>query len=49
MVRVLCIGALEVDCARVVDILVLGRVFVVEVAEGVGLVVGCFVRRSWWK
>ena len=48
VVRVLCIGALEVDCARVVHILVLGRVFVVEVAEGVELVVGCFVRLVLW-
>ena len=43
VVGVLCIGALEVDCARVVDILVLGGVFMVEVAEGVELVVGCVV------
>ena len=48
VVRVLCIGALEVYCARVVDILVLGRVFVVEVAEGVEVVVGCFVRLVLW-
>ena len=45
VVRVLCIGLLEVDCAGVVDFLVLGAVFVVEVVEGVELVVGCVVRR----
>ena len=33
------------DCVRVVEILVLGAVFVVEVVEGVELVVGCVVRR----
>ena len=33
------------DCAGVVDILVLGEVFVVEVVEGVELVVGFVVRR----
>ena len=42
---VLCVGAVEVDCAVVVDILVLGEVFMVEVVEGVELmvrvVVGC--------
>ena len=30
VVGVLCIGVLEVDCAGVVDILVLGGVFMVE-------------------
>ena len=34
----LCIRVLEVDCVEVVEILVLGAVFVVE---GVELVVGC--------
>ena len=48
VVGVLCMGALEVDCAGVVDILVLGGVFVVEVAEGVELVVGCVVRLVLW-
>ena len=41
VVGVLYIEALEVDCAGVVDILMLGGVFMVEVAEGVELVVGC--------
>ena len=44
VVGVLRIGALEVDCAGVVDILVLGGAFMVEVAERVELVVGCVVR-----
>ena len=55
MVRVLCVlcvGAVEVDCAVVVDILVLGEVFMVEVVEGVELmvrvVVGCSVRLGLW-
>ena len=50
----LCIGVLEVDCVAVVESLVLGAVFVVEVlgavfvvevVEGVELVVGCVVER----
>ena len=41
MVGVLCIGAVEVDYTGVVDIMVLGGVFVVDVVEGVELVVGC--------
>ena len=45
MVGVFCIGVLEVDCVEVVDILVLGAVFVVEVVERGELVVGCVVRR----
>ena len=45
MVGVLCIGVLEVDCVGVVDIFVFGAVFVVEVVEGVELVVGCVVKR----
>ena len=48
MVRVLCIGAVEQDCQRVVDILVLGGVFMVQVVEGVELEVGCFVRLVLW-
>ena len=36
MVGGLCIGVVEVDCAGVVDMLVLGRVFVVEVMEWSG-------------
>ena len=43
-VGVLCIRAVEVEFAVVVDILVLGGVFVVEVVEGEELVVGCVVR-----
>ena len=45
VVRVLCMGVLEVDCVGVIDALVLGAVFVVQVVEGVELVVGCVVRR----
>ena len=48
VVRVLCIGALEVDCAGGVDVLVFGGVFMVEVVEGVELVVGCVVRLVLW-
>ena len=44
VVEVLGIEVLEVDCIGVVDILVLGEVFVVEVVEGVELVVGCVAR-----
>ena len=47
MVGVLCIRVLEVDCAGVVDILVLGEVFVVEVVEGLELVVRVVVRCEW--
>ena len=43
-----CMGALEVDCAKVIDIQVLAEVFVVEVAEGVELVVGSVVRLVLW-
>ena len=43
MVGVLCMGVLEVDSVGMVDILVLGAVFVL-VVEGVELVVGCVVR-----
>ena len=35
-------------CVGVIDILVLGRVFVVEVGKGVVLVVGCVVRLVLW-
>ena len=45
MVGVLCMGVLGVDCVGVVDALVLGEVFMVQVVEGVVLVVGCVVRR----
>ena len=48
VVGVLCIRALEVDCAGVVHILMLGGVFMVEVAEGVELAVGCVVRLVLW-
>ena len=36
MVGVLCIGALKMGCTGVVDIMVLGGVFMVEVVEGGG-------------
>ena len=45
VVGVLCIGAVEMEWAGVVDILVLDGVFMVDVVEGVELVVGCVVRR----
>ena len=45
VVRVSCMGVLEVDCVGVIDALVLGAVFMVQVVEGVELVVGCVVRR----
>ena len=41
VVGVLYIGAVEVGCIGVVDIMVLGGDFLVEVVEGVELVVGC--------
>ena len=44
VVGVLCIGEVEADCTGVVDILVLGGIFMVEVVEEVELVVGCVVR-----
>ena len=44
ILRVLCIEAVEMDCTGVVDIMVLGWVFMVEVVQGVELVVGCVVR-----
>ena len=44
VVGVLGIEVLEVNCVGAVDILMLGAVFVVEVVEGVELVVGCVVR-----
>ena len=48
VVGVLCIGVLEVEFVGVVDILVLGAVFIVEVVEGVELVVRCVLRRVLW-
>ena len=48
VVGVLCMGMVEVDCTGVVDIMVLGGVFLVEVVEGVELVVGCVVRLVLW-
>ena len=36
------------DCAGGVDVLVLAGVFMVEVVEGVKLVVGCVVRLVLW-
>ena len=44
VVEILCIRVVEVDCTEVVDILVLGGVFVVKMVEKMGLVVGCVVR-----
>ena len=38
----------EVDCTGVVDIKLLLGVFMVEVVEGVELVVGCVVRLVLW-
>ena len=49
VVKVLCIGTLEVDCAGGVDVLVLSGVFMVEVAEGVELVVEYVVRLVLWR
>ena len=46
VVGVLWIGAVEEDCEGMVDILVLGGVFVVEVVEGVEP--GCVVRLLLW-
>ena len=48
VVGVLCIGAVEVDCTGMVDILMLGGVFIEEVVEGVELVLGCVVRLVLW-
>ena len=47
VVGVLCIGAVEVDCTGVVNIMVLGGVFVVEVVEGVEMVVASPVVYKW--
>ena len=49
VVGVLRIGTVEVDCTGVVDFMVLGGVFVVEMVEGVELVVGCVVRLVLWR
>ena len=48
VVGVFCIGVLEVEFVGVVDILVLGAVFMLEVVEGVELVVRCVLRRVLW-
>ena len=48
VVGVLCIGAVEVDCIGVVDILVFSGFFVIEVLEEVELVVGCVVGIVLW-
>ena len=45
VVEVLCIGVVAVDCTGVVDIMVLGGVYVGEVVERVELVIGCVVRQ----
>ena len=49
VVGVLRIETVKVDCTGVVDIMVLGGVFVLEVVEGVELVVGCVVRLVLWR
>ena len=48
VVAVLCIGAVEMDCPGVVDILMLRGAFAVEVVEGVELVVECVFRLVLW-
>lgn len=48
VVEILCIRVVEVDCTEVVDILVLGGVFVIKMVEKMGLVVGCVVRLVFW-
>ena len=48
VVGVLYMGVLDVDCVGLVDALVMGVVFVVEVVKGVELVVGCVVRLVLW-
>ena len=48
MVVVLFVGAEKVGCIGVVDIMVLGGDFLVEVVEGVELVVGYVVRLVLW-
>ena len=45
---VLWTRTVKVDCTGVVDIMVLGGVFGVEVVEGVELVVGCVVKLVLW-
>ena len=45
---VLCIEVFKVDWLGVVDVLVLRVVFMMEVVEGVELVVGCVVRLVLW-
>ena len=48
VLRELFIGAVEFGCIGVADVMVLGGVFLVEVVEGVELVVGCVVRLVLW-
>ena len=47
VVVVVCLGAMEVDRSRVVDIFELGGVYVVVVVE-VGLVQSCVVKLVLW-
>ena len=48
VLRELFIGLVELGCIGVVDAMVLGGVFLLEVVEGVGLVVGCVLRLVLW-
>ena len=49
VLRELFIGVVEVGCIGVIDIMVLCGVFLVEVVEGVELVVGCVARLVLWS
>ena len=48
VVGVLCIELVEVDCTGMLDFIVLGGVFVVEMVEEVELVVKCVMRLVLW-
>ena len=48
VVGVLCIEVVEVDCTGMLDFIVLGGVFVVEMVEEVELVVKCVMRLVLW-
>ena len=48
VMEILCIEVVEVDCTGMLDIMVLGRVFVVEMVEGVELVVKYVTRLVLW-
>ena len=47
VVRVVCLGAVEVDCSGVVDLFALGGNLLVMAVE-VQLVVGCVVKLVLW-